>query len=99
MIASLISKCEFRTFIKGIPEKKGEYYLWNYEPNQNQNAGDFWQQFVTNLLYDNAALIVEVGGKLYVADSFHTDALQLPRRRFQQHHDRRSDHAKIHVVA
>lgn len=70
MIASLISKCEFRTFIKGIPEKKGEYYLWNYEPNQNQNAGDFWQQFVTNLLYDNAALIVEVGGKLYVADSF-----------------------------
>ena len=26
MIASLISKCEFRTFIKGIPEKKGEYY-------------------------------------------------------------------------
>ena len=51
MIASLISKCEFRTFIKGIPEKKGEYYLWNYEPNQNQNAGDFWQQFVTNLLY------------------------------------------------
>lgn len=70
MIASLISKCEFRTFIKGIPEKKGEYYLWNYEPNPNQNAGDFWQQFVTNLLYDNAALIVEVGGKLYVADSF-----------------------------
>lgn len=55
---------------KRDPGEKGEYYLWNYEPNQNQNAGDFWQQFVTNLLYDNAALIVEVGGKLYVADSF-----------------------------
>ena len=38
MIANTIAKCEIRTFIKGKPEKKEEYYLWNYEPNQNENS-------------------------------------------------------------
>lgn len=70
MIANTIGKCEIRTFVKGIPEKKAEYYLWNYEPNQNENSSDFMQHFITNLCYDNEALIVEVNGHLYVADAF-----------------------------
>lgn len=70
MIANTIGKCEIRTFVKGIPEKKAEYYLWNYEPNQNENSSDFIQHFITNLCYDNEALIVEVNGHLYVADAF-----------------------------
>lgn len=70
MIANTIAKCEIRTFIKGLPEKKEEYYLWNYEPNQNENSSDMIQKFITNLCYDNEALIVEINGKLYVADSF-----------------------------
>lgn len=70
MIANTIAKCEIRTFIKGKPEKKEEYYLWNYEPNQNENSSDMIQKFITNLCYDNEALIIEHGGRLYVADTF-----------------------------
>lgn len=70
MIANTVAKCEIRTFINGLPEKKEEYFLWNYEPNQNENSSDMIQKFITNLCYDNEALIVEVNGKLYVADNF-----------------------------
>lgn len=70
MIANTIAKCEIRTFIKGVPEKKEEYYMWNYEPNQNENSSDMIQKFITNLCYDNEALIIEQNGKVYVADAF-----------------------------
>lgn len=70
MIANTVAKCEIRTFNKGTPVKWEEYFLWNYEPNPNENSSDFLQHFMTNLCYDNEALIVEVGGYLYVADSF-----------------------------
>lgn len=70
MIANTIGKCEIRTFVKGVPEKGEEYYLWNYEPNPNENSSDFLQHFFSNLCYENEALIVEVSGHLYVADSF-----------------------------
>ncbi|MCM1089095.1 MAG: phage portal protein [Muribaculaceae bacterium] len=70
MIANTIGKCEIRTFAEGKPIKGAEYYLWNYEPNPNENSSDFLQHFVSNLCYDNEALIIEMGGHLYVADSF-----------------------------
>ncbi len=70
MIANTIGKCEIRTFVKGVPERGAEYYLWNYEPNPNENSSDFLQHFFSNLCYDNEALIIEVNGYLYVADSF-----------------------------
>ena len=70
MIASTIGKCEIRTFMDGVPQKQEEYYLLNYEPNPNENSSDFMQHFITNLLYENEALIIELNGNLYVADSF-----------------------------
>lgn len=70
MIANTLAKCEFRTFIKNEPQKKAEYYLWNYEPNPNENSSDMIQKFITNLCYDNEALMVEMNGSIYVADSF-----------------------------
>lgn len=70
LIANMVSRCEFETFFKGEKVKMEEYWLWNIEPNKNQNSSDFIQQFVTNLCYDNEALIVEINGHLYVADSF-----------------------------
>lgn len=70
MIANTIGKCEIRTFLHGEPVKKEEYFMWNYSPNQNENSSDMIQKFITNLCYDNEALIVDVGGKLYVADYF-----------------------------
>ena len=56
MIASTIAKCEIRTFIKNEQQKKEEYFLWNYEPNQNENSSDMIQKFITNLCYDNYML-------------------------------------------
>lgn len=70
MIANTVGKCEIRTFVKGVPEQGEEYYLWNYEPNPNENSSDFLQHFFSNLCYDNEALIIELNGYLYVADSF-----------------------------
>lgn len=70
MIAGLIAKCEFKTFIDGKESKSDEYYLWNIEPNVNQNSSQFIQRCVSKLLYNNEALIVDVNGQLLVADSF-----------------------------
>ncbi len=70
MIANTIGKCEIRTFVNGEPQKNAEYYAWNYDPNPNENSSDFMQHFITNLCYDNEALIVDISGSLYVADSF-----------------------------
>lgn len=70
MIASTIAKCEIRTFLKNEPQKKEEYFLWNCSPNQNENGSDMLQKFVTNLCYDNEALIIELNGNLYAAEYF-----------------------------
>ena len=70
MLAGLIAKCEFKTYIKGEETHADEYYLWNVEPNVNQNSSQFLQQLVSKLLYDNEALVVEQNGQLLIADSF-----------------------------
>ena len=70
MLAGLIAKCRFKTYIKGKEVKKDEYYLWNVEPNVNQNSSQFMQELVSKLLYHNEALVVEANGQLLIADSF-----------------------------
>ena len=70
LLAGLLAKCEFKTYIKGSEKKADEYYLWNVEPNVNQNSSEFIQDFVSKLLYRNEVLIVEVNGQLLIADSF-----------------------------
>jgi HK97 family phage portal protein len=70
MLAGLIAKCEFKTYIKNTETKADEYYLWNVEPNVNQNSSQFIQELVSKLLYNNEALVVEVNGQLLIADSF-----------------------------
>jgi HK97 family phage portal protein len=70
MLAGLVAKCEFKTYIKGKETKSDEYYVWNIEPNANQNSSQFLQQLVSKLLYDNEALVVEVDDQLLIADSF-----------------------------
>ena len=70
MLAGLVAKCEFKTYIKGKETKADEYYVWNIEPNANQNSSQFLQQLVSKLLYDNEALVVEVNDQLLIADNF-----------------------------
>lgn len=72
LIANAISKCEFKTFRDGKEVKEREYYLWNYEPNKNQNSSQFIHKWISQLYRnpEKGALIIEQNGQLLVADSF-----------------------------
>lgn len=70
LIASAVSKCEFKTYSKGKEIKGNEYYLWNIEPNKNQNSSQFIQEFISKLLYYGECLVIEIGGQLIIADDF-----------------------------
>ena len=70
MIAGAVSKCEFRTFLREKEVQAEEYYLWNYEPNVNQNSTQFIQELVSRLLYANECLVVEASGQLIIAEGF-----------------------------
>lgn len=72
-IANALTKCEFRTFYEGEEIFGDEYYLWNYEPNRNQNKAEFINKAIEKLFRENELLIVEsYDGQLLVADSFET---------------------------
>lgn len=71
LITGCISKCEFKTYFKNKEVKQDEYYLWNIEPNKNQNSSEFIQEFVSKLLKNNECLIVEANGQMVIADSFY----------------------------
>lgn len=76
-IANAVSKCEFKTY-RGSKEEKGrEYYLWNYEPNQNQNATVFLTKLIGTLYRKNEALVVEINQRLYVADDYEKEVFAL----------------------
>lgn len=70
LIAGAVSKCEFKTFMNKKEIKGNEYYLWNVEPNKNQNSSQFIQEFISKLLYNNECLVFEISGQLIVADTF-----------------------------
>ena len=76
LLAGLLAKCEFKTYVKGKETRSDEYYLWNVEPNVNQNSSEFMQELVTKLLYCNEALVVSVGDQLLIADSYTQDTTQ-----------------------
>lgn len=70
LVGNALSKCEFKTYRGGAEEKGHEYYLWNFEPNQNQNSTAFLHKLVHQLYNTRTALVVEQGDRLYVADSY-----------------------------
>lgn len=84
MIANAISKCEFKTYSGGKEAKKEEHYLWNVEPNQNQNSSEFIHKWIAQLLRKNECLIIENAGRLYVADSFNRTPYALYEDLFTQ---------------
>lgn len=70
IVANAIGKCEFKTYIKGRETKGEEYYLWNVEPNKNQNSSAFIHKWIAQLYQHNEALVIESQGQLLVADGF-----------------------------
>lgn len=73
LIASALANCEFQTVYSNKAIKAEEYYLWNVQPNPNQTKVEFLNKLVSNLIWRNEALIIEVAGNLYVADDFSCD--------------------------
>lgn len=82
-IANLAGRCEVRTFEDGKEIFGDQYYLWNVEPNPNQNASAFMHELVSKLYEDNEVLIVDFkAGKsvgLVIADDW-TDPDDDPRK-------------------
>lgn len=70
LVANAVSKCEFRTYLNGNEVKKQEYYMWNIEPNKNQNASTFIHKLIAKLYGTNECLVIEHNGQLLVADEF-----------------------------
>lgn len=77
MIANAIGRCEFRTFKNHEEIREREYYLWNVEPNINQNSTMFLHKLISKLCTDNEVLVIshEKAGaeSLIIADSFAID--------------------------
>lgn len=82
IIANAISKCEFRTFFNNNEVQDEEYYLWNYQPNINQNSSEFIHELVYRLLYENRVLVVEVAGQLMIAENFNEGTEVIKERTF-----------------
>lgn len=70
LISKGLANSTFKTYHKNKEIKKDNYYLFNIEPNPNQNAQEFWNQAIYNLVYNNDVLIIQANGYFYVADSF-----------------------------
>lgn len=75
MIANAVARCEFRTFRNGKEIQEREHYLWNVEPNVNQNSTAFLHKLVAKLLTDDECLIISTRQRegydaLVVADSY-----------------------------
>lgn len=83
-ISRSISKCEFKTYFKNEEVKKQEYYLFNIEPNKNQNSSEFIQKWISKLYEENECLIIEHNGQLLVADSYEKKEYALFEYQFNQ---------------
>jgi len=75
LIANALSRCEFRTYLGGEEVKDADYWLWNFEPNTNENSTAFLHKLVAKLYSDNETLIIPTvkaagGQALVVADSW-----------------------------
>lgn len=78
MIAAALGRCEFRTYLNNKEVRAGEYWLWNIEPNPNQNSTEFLHELITRLYADGEALVVDPArnGQLYVAESFQKSSMR-----------------------
>ena len=75
LVASAVGQCKFKTFRDGTETRGEEHYLWNVEPNQNQNASAFLHKIIWQLFTANEALVIETRRRdgqasLVVADCF-----------------------------
>lgn len=85
LIANAIGRCDFRVYFDGKEVRGEEHYLWNVEPNVNQNSTAFLHKLVYTLYENNEALIVPARRRngqdaLVVADSWQVPDPQITRQ-------------------
>lgn len=73
-IGNAVSLCDFVEYSKGKIRNDHYWYKFNYQPNINQNAPDFWSKVVNKMITstDGALVYQDNNGDLHVADSFTT---------------------------
>lgn len=84
ILASLLSKCEIKTYQNGKSFRGEEWYLFNIKPNRNQTAAQFKNEFVRKTLISGRSLIINAGTQLICADSWSTEEYALYPSRFSQ---------------
>ncbi|MCR5704969.1 MAG: phage portal protein [Eubacterium sp.] len=70
MLSNAISRSEIKCFINGKEQKNEDYYKLNIAPNINETSSIFWHKVVNKMVWDGETVVVDIGGNLYVADSF-----------------------------
>lgn len=70
LIGNSLSKCEFKTYNNFEEIQKNEYYLFNVEPNMNQNSSMFIRELISKLYKENECLVIQNNGHLFIADDF-----------------------------
>lgn len=85
LIANAIGRCDFRTYRDGQEIREKEHWLWNYDPNVNQNSTQFLHKMVYQLYANNEALIVSVRRRdgmdaIAVAESWQVPEEQVTRQ-------------------
>lgn len=75
LVANTLSLCKVKQFEHKKEIEGRESWLWNVEPNKQQNAAQFWAKLVTKLYMDGDAAIVDepYGQGVVVADDFDID--------------------------
>lgn len=83
LVASTAAMCEWRTYQAGVYAQAEDWYRWNVEPNQNENAFFFKRLLFARLLRFNEALVFQrADGSVYLADSFGREAYAFRPNRY-----------------
>ncbi|PFJ19033.1 phage portal protein [Bacillus cereus] len=73
LIARSLVACDFESYRNGKLKRSLNYYQLNVAPNKNENAHEFWNKVVYQLIYKNEVLIVPMYDQLWVAESFYRE--------------------------
>lgn len=72
LISNALTQAEFRTYERGKAIEGENWYRWNVQPNQNENATRFLKRVVSKLVRENGALVILNAntGEYHLADSY-----------------------------